>query len=279
MMSMGWYFIIVWAMLQLSFLFGDDYRGIVKILFSKKYCLKTYTSNKLVNYLLILFFFMPITIILFIFLPIYYVIKISIVHLHSSPEDDKYSIDRLSDKLRDSIVGHLYFDKDTLPFKPDYNQVIYVESEHDELINDYIQSHYDEIDAMFKEVGFTFCYVPLIVKNVLEREILAYRFPNIGNNQPNGKIPDSSMLLPYLNEKQSVPPCFIHYNEDPFHSSLDIEFTRFQFAPNDKVPLKQQIRWYCYVLSGLSHGQTRRTTVGACQPPLCRRQTEEHRRR
>ena len=57
-----------------------------------------------------------------------------------------------------------------LPFRPDRNQVFYIENGYDEEVNDFIRSHYIDLKSMFGQFGMDFSYLPYRLR---EQEIEA----------------------------------------------------------------------------------------------------------
>ncbi len=64
---------------------------------------------------------------------------------------------------------------ENLPFKPEKNQVIYVENIFDRFANHYIMVNYDKLLNGFEEVGLEFIYLPLYFNDAeLKKQILYY---------------------------------------------------------------------------------------------------------
>ena len=59
-------------------------------------------------------------------------------------------------------VNELLF-KD-LPFRPDCNQVFYIENGYDTDANDFIRSNYVELKSMFAQNGMDFYYLPYLLR-------------------------------------------------------------------------------------------------------------------
>ena len=82
-----------------------------------------------------------------------------------------------------------------LPFEPDVNQVIYVESEYDEVANAFIRRHHRRISRYFKSRGYSFCYLPLLASQ-FNKEVYKYHKPLSGNVRTHTVWSD--YLLNYL---------------------------------------------------------------------------------
>lgn len=64
---------------------------------------------------------------------------------------------------------------ENLPFKPDKSQVIYVESNYDQQVNNFIRNNYHELRQWMAFRGYEFIYLPMLFKDVeLKRKVLYY---------------------------------------------------------------------------------------------------------
>jgi hypothetical protein len=167
----------------------------------------------------------------------------------------------------DPTPKELYFQIQEFPFTPDSNQVIYIESQYDATINNYIKANYNEIKTYFKDCGYRFCYLPYIIQNISD-EMIKYRNPDIKNNDINlkGNHISNNYILQYLEKPQSIQPGFIRYNlypnqEDELQHSSYV-FSYFSLFPLEKdIPLEYKIQWY-----GLHLGQRRRKLYSVSEP-------------
>lgn len=109
-----------------------------------------------------------------------------------------------------------------LPFEPQYDQVIFIESNYDETINSLIKENYDIIDSVFKKFNFQFCYLPLLGK-ALGEEKIKYNLPHNDNSNIAGI--SSSSLNRYISDKElidNIKPSLIRFSRrDYFGNSLD----------------------------------------------------------
>ncbi len=51
-----------------------------------------------------------------------------------------------------------------LPFRPDRNQVFYIENGYDGEVYDFIRSHYIGLKSMFRHIGMDFYYLPYLLR-------------------------------------------------------------------------------------------------------------------
>ena len=56
-----------------------------------------------------------------------------------------------------------------LPFRPDHNQVFYIENGYDVDANDFIRRNYYDLKSMFAHIGMDFYYLPYLLR---EGEVL-----------------------------------------------------------------------------------------------------------
>ncbi len=104
----------------------------------------------------------------------------------------------------------LFFNE--LPFEMDEHYIIYIEDEYDEDVNQYIQSHYTQIQQHFKERGFEFCYFPRLQEEVLSEVFLKYYRPS-GNFIPKRISLSSSFMIDFLSDdnfSSHVPPSLLY---------------------------------------------------------------------
>lgn len=254
MTSIWWYIVIGWVIIYIIFLSFAGYRKYFKDVivdtFNETLDVESF-RKKLIFLALILVIIIPFILII-LFLPIFYLFanrkKEEIEQKDKQAEVSRDEFLALAKRLNQCVADHIHFDKETLSFEPDYNQVIYIESDEDNVYNKYIQAHYDEIKAQFKADGYTFCYLPMLAKEVSANEIVSYRFPQISDIRQEMPKISSSILVPYIKGQTTVRPSLIHYDIDPLNQKPDIEFTCFQFAAEEIADIKQQIDYYHSIL-------------------------------
>lgn len=98
-----------------------------------------------------------------------------------------------------------------LPFLPDRNQVFYIENGYDEVVNNFICSHYFDLKSMFSRIGMDFYYLPYLLR---ERDIEAkvrYYAPYLSPKQLVQEV-QSNAFVPYISDSEiraSLKPSFI----------------------------------------------------------------------
>lgn len=131
-----------------------------------------------------------------------------------------------------------------IPFIPSVYDVIYVENEHDSVINNYIQEHFDELCKKFAEKQLVFNYLPKLNEHMVPNEVLHYMFPylkpEVTANYDNITL---EMLEQHITSGAIVSPAFIHFiemgDEDKHYY-----FSYLSLVPDSHVSLDDQIEWY-----------------------------------
>ena len=113
-----------------------------------------------------------------------------------------------------------------LPFKPGLEQVFYIESEYDVVINERIRNNYNEIRDAMQKHGMQFCYLPYLFHSAdIERKIHYYA-PYLSERIVADKNVGSSAMLRFLSDKsQKVEPSLIF---NAVNSYAERETTFFQ---------------------------------------------------
>ena len=99
-----------------------------------------------------------------------------------------------------------------LPFDPQHDQIIYIESKYDETINNLIKDNYDIIDSAFRELNVQFCYLPLLNKALGEEKI---KYNLLHNDNSNIAGISSSLLNRYISNKEridNIKPSLIRFS-------------------------------------------------------------------
>lgn len=119
---------------------------------------------------------------------------------------------------------HISFKK--LPFLTYERQVIYYENEYNEDINRFIQQNYEQICETYEHLGYEFCYLPYLSKELSSNEYVNYFSPY--NNKPVDREISSSFLSQYMVEgaKGSFLICYAdkinHRRGREFFYALDL---------------------------------------------------------
>ena len=113
-----------------------------------------------------------------------------------------------------------------LPFKPGLEQVFYIESEYDVVVNERIRNNYNEIRDAMQKHGMQFCYLPYLFHSAdIERKIHYYA-PYLSERIVADKNVGSSAMLRFLSDKsQKVEPSLIF---NAVNSYAERETTFFQ---------------------------------------------------
>lgn len=123
-------------------------------------------------------------------------------------------------------MSYLQIKFKNLPFKPGLEQVFYIESEYDVVINERIRNNYNEIRDAMQKHGMQFCYMPYLFHSAdIERKIQYYA-PYLSERIVADKNVGSSAMLRFLSDKsQKVEPSLIF---NAVNSYAERETTFFQ---------------------------------------------------
>jgi hypothetical protein len=100
-----------------------------------------------------------------------------------------------------------------LPFEQVERQVIYTEGTYNKDVNRYIQRNYDAICSHFSERGWEFVYIPKLVEELKDAEIVKYNAPYAEGIDESVTF-TSDFLLQYMvhpEKKILIPPSLIYY--------------------------------------------------------------------
>jgi hypothetical protein len=90
-----------------------------------------------------------------------------------------------------------------LPFVPEENQVIYVESVYDEKLNDLIRRNYEVLKQSFEFWGFCFVYLPLYFKDKEIEDKIRYTAPYIPSSVIEKIEKKNSYLLDFMTRPEN----------------------------------------------------------------------------
>lgn len=122
-----------------------------------------------------------------------------------------------------------------LPFEQVEKQAIYVESEYNEKVNRYILKNYDLIRAHFAEQGWEFVYLPKLVEELKDAEIVRYNAPYATGIKDDVHF-GSDFLLQFMlhpENKTGFPPSLIYYNPAKFnryYSGIAIQYRGIELS-------------------------------------------------
>ena len=88
-----------------------------------------------------------------------------------------------------------------LPFRPDRNQVFYIENGYDEEVNDFIRSHYIDLKSMFRHIGMDFYYLPYLLREQDVEAKVRYYAPYLSPKLLVQKV-QSNVFVPYISNAE-----------------------------------------------------------------------------
>ena len=98
-----------------------------------------------------------------------------------------------------------------LPFRPDRNQVFYIENGYDEEVNDFIRSHYIDLKSMFGQFGMDFYYLPYLLREQDIEAKVRYYAPYLSSKLLVQKV-QSNAFVPFISDtevKANLKPSFL----------------------------------------------------------------------
>lgn len=98
-----------------------------------------------------------------------------------------------------------------LPFRPDRNQVFYIENGYDGEANDFIRSHYFDLKSMFRHIGMDFYYLPYLLREQDIEAKVRYYAPYLSPKLLVQKV-QSNAFVPYILDvevKANLKPSFL----------------------------------------------------------------------
>lgn len=124
-----------------------------------------------------------------------------------------------------------------LPFRPDHNQVFYIENGYDVDANDFIRSNYIELKSMFSDIGMDFYYLPYLLREHDIEAKVRYYAPYLSPKLLVTKV-QSNAFVQYISDadtKNDLKPSFIFEGTQEGYSGdarflqvklSDIDFTK-----------------------------------------------------
>ncbi len=98
-----------------------------------------------------------------------------------------------------------------LPFRPDHNQVFYIENGYDSDANNIIRSNYYELKSMFADIGMDFYYMPYLLREHDIEAKVRYYAPYLSSNLLVTEV-RSDALVPYITDddtRKNLKPSFV----------------------------------------------------------------------
>lgn len=127
-----------------------------------------------------------------------------------------------------------------LPFEPQKNQIIYVESSYNEVVNKFIVDNYEHIRYECSSHGFEFCYLPKLIEEV-GAETLFYNVPYA---KAKADTIGSDYLLQFMTKsgnKELIPPSLLYLYDDAKVSAEVVEFKAMSITDQDEFPTLEVI--------------------------------------
>lgn len=100
-----------------------------------------------------------------------------------------------------------------LPFEPDWNQIIYIEGQHDEVVNDLIRSNFRYIRESFAARKYDFCYIPYLKHDLVTGERLHYNAPYAKSSKEADFMVNDNFILDYMihpENREKIPPSLLY---------------------------------------------------------------------
>lgn len=98
-----------------------------------------------------------------------------------------------------------------LPFRPDRNQVFYIENGYDGEANSFIRSNYIDLKSMFRHIGMEFYYLPYLLREQDVEAKVRYYAPYLSPKLLVQKV-RSNALVPYISDPEvraTLKPSFL----------------------------------------------------------------------
>ena len=98
-----------------------------------------------------------------------------------------------------------------LPFRPDRNQVFYIENGYDGEVNDFIRSHYIDLKSMFRHIGMDFYYLPYLLREQDIEAKVRYYAPYLSPKLLVQKV-QSNAFVAFISDtvvKANLKPSFL----------------------------------------------------------------------
>ena len=98
-----------------------------------------------------------------------------------------------------------------LPFRPDHNQVFYIENGYDSDANNFIRSNYFDLKSMFADIGMDFYYLPYLLREHDIEAKVRYYAPYLS---PKFLVTEvrSNAFVPYISDddiRKNLKPSFV----------------------------------------------------------------------
>lgn len=98
-----------------------------------------------------------------------------------------------------------------LPFRPDHNQVFYIENGYDSDANNFIRSNYFDLKSMFANIGMDFYYLPYLLREHDIEAKVRYYAPYLSPKLLVTEV-RSNAFVPYISDddtRMNLKPSFV----------------------------------------------------------------------
>ena len=98
-----------------------------------------------------------------------------------------------------------------LPFRPDHNQVFYIENGYDSDANNFIRSNYFDLKSMFADIGMDFYYLPYLLREHDIEAKVRYYAPYLSPKLLVTEV-RSNAFVPYISDddtRKNLKPSFV----------------------------------------------------------------------
>ena len=135
-----------------------------------------------------------------------------------------------------------------IPFLPNKRQVIYIESQHNESLNNYILKEYVKIEATLRKQGYHFKYIPLLITKIAKygNHVVKYAYPILNDadilaNEDSSTQQVFENILSFIDEPVNLSGGLMRYREtmDNYHV-----FKYYQFQKFEENEIWEQFRAY-----------------------------------
>ena len=128
-----------------------------------------------------------------------------------------------------------------LPFRPDHNQVFYIEHGYDTDANDFIRSNYFDLKSMFAHIGMDFYYLPYLLREHDIEAKVRYYAPYLSPKLLVTKV-QSNAFVQFISDtdtKNNLKPSFIFEGSQEGYCGdtkfLQIQLSDFDFTKQDAL--------------------------------------------
>jgi hypothetical protein len=123
-----------------------------------------------------------------------------------------------------------------LPFRPDHNQVFYIENGYDTDANDFIRSNYYDLKSMFAQIGMDFFYLPYLLREHDIEAKVRYYAPYLSPKLLVKEV-QSNAFVQFISDtdtKQNLKPSFIFEGTQEGYSG-DARFLQVKLSDIDFI--------------------------------------------